>query len=137
YADFGEREGPAALFVHGVFMNGLLWRNAIEGLSTERRCIAVDIPAHGRTKAKRGRDFSLAGHAEFLAIFLDAIGLERVDLVGNDTGGAVCQAFAVMHPDRLRTLALTNCDTPGNFPPEAFKPTIELARAGGFHAVAD
>ena len=60
----------------------------------------------------------------------DALGLGQVHLAGNDTGGAVAQVFAARHPDRLRTLTLTNCDTDGNFPPPEFIPIIEIAKRG-------
>ena len=50
--------------------------------------------------------------------------------MANDTGGALAQIFAARHPQRLATLTLTNCDTAGNLPPDAFKPMIELAAAG-------
>ena len=53
-----------------------------------------------------------------------------IDLVANDTGGAVAQIFAARHPHRLATFTLTNCDTSGNLPPESFKPVVELAAAG-------
>ena len=137
YAEFGDPDAPGAVFVHGVFVNGLLWRNVIADAEAERRCIAVDLPAHGRTRAKPGREYTLPAHAEFVEMFADAIGLDRFDLVGNDTGGAVCQHVAVRSTDRVRSLTLTNCDTPGNFPPEAFAPTLELARSGGFPALAE
>jgi len=128
YADIGD--GPVALFVHGVFMNSLLWRNAIAELQSERRCIAIDLPAHGDSRVDIGEGFSLDAHAELLADLLDALGIDRVDLVGNDTGGAISQTFAVRYPARLRTLTLTNCDVHTNFPPDAFKAAIELADAG-------
>jgi pimeloyl-ACP methyl ester carboxylesterase len=51
-------------------------------------------------------------------------------LVANDSGGAIAQVFAARHPASLRTLTLTNCDTQDNIPPDAFLPTVELARAG-------
>jgi pimeloyl-ACP methyl ester carboxylesterase len=129
-AYFDAGEGPVALFVHGVFMNSLLWRNAIAELSPDRRCIAPDLPAHGGTQVDLGGTFSLDAHAAMLVDFLEALGIDRVDLVGNDTGGAISQAFAVRYPERLRTLTLTNCDVDKNFPPDAFKPAIELATKG-------
>ena len=67
--------------------------------------------------------------AEFLAEFCDALGLTEFDLVGNDTGGAICQVFAVREAKRLRSFTLTNCDTQGNLPPKAFVPTVLMARA--------
>jgi pimeloyl-ACP methyl ester carboxylesterase len=126
YLDIGT--GPVALFVHGVATNAFLWRNVIGGLTTQRRCIAVDLPLHGQSPVTA--DLSLAGLASALAGLCDALGLDRVDLVANDTGGAIAQVFAARHPERLATLTLTNCDTEGNMPPEAFKPMVEMAAAG-------
>jgi pimeloyl-ACP methyl ester carboxylesterase len=126
YLDIGT--GPVALFVHGIATNAYLWRNVIAGLAGQRRCIAVDLPAHGRSPASA--DLSVAGFASALAGFCDALGLDRVDLVANDTGGAVAQILAARRPERLATLTLTNCDTDGNMPPEAFKPMVKLAATG-------
>ena len=76
------------------------------------------------------QDLSLAALAAGLEDFCDALGLTGIDLVANDTGGAIAQIFAARNPHRLATFTLTNCDTSGNMPPEAFKPVVELAAAG-------
>ncbi len=128
YIDVGT--GPVALFVHGIATNAYLWRNVIGALTTQRRCIAVDLPLHGRSPVTAGQDLSVAALAAGLEDFCDALGLTGIDLVANDTGGAIAQIFAARHPERLATLTLTDCDTAGNLPPESFKPTVELARAG-------
>ena len=54
-----------------------------------------------------------------------------MDLVGNDSGGGIAQIFAALHPDRVRSLTLTDCDTHDNWPPEAFKPFLAMSAAGG------
>jgi pimeloyl-ACP methyl ester carboxylesterase len=126
YTEFGE--GPAALFVHGFGKSGALWRQVIEDLSATSRCVAVDLPAHGASPARH--DMSLAALAEALADLCDSLGLGQVDLVGNDTGGAIAQVFAARHPGKLRTFTLTDCDCEGNFPPPDFVPFIEQARQG-------
>ncbi|MEU6040271.1 alpha/beta hydrolase [Actinomadura sp. NPDC047616] len=128
YVDVGQ--GPVALFVHGVGTNAALWRGVIGAVADMRRCIALDLPLHGRSPAAPGQDFSLGALADVVAAFCDALDLTSVDLVANDTGGAIAQIFAARHPGRLRTFTLTNCDTHDNIPPEAFKPTVELAEAG-------
>ena len=128
YVDVGT--GPVALFVHGLATSACLWRKVIEPLAGQRRCIAIDLPGHGQSPVTAEQDVSIAALAQLIADFCDALGLDRVDLVANDTGGAVAQVFAARNPQRLATLTLTNCDTSGNLPPEAFKPTVELAAAG-------
>jgi pimeloyl-ACP methyl ester carboxylesterase len=130
YAEAGS--GPTALFVHGVLVNADLWHRPMEALADLRRCIAVDLPAHGASSASDEADLSLDGLADMLEELCWSLDLGPLDLVGNDTGGAVCQVFAARHPERIRTFTLTNCDIHDNFPPEAFKPSIDLAREGQF-----
>jgi pimeloyl-ACP methyl ester carboxylesterase len=126
YTEFGD--GPAALFVHGLGTNGLLWRHAIERLRDTSRCIAIDLPLHGGTPVRE--DLSATAMSRVVADLCAGLGLGQVDLVGNDSGGAVAQIFAARHPEMLRSLVLTNCDTEGNFPPQAFAPVIEAAVRG-------
>ena len=126
-----QGSGPVALFVHGVLLNGYFWRHQLEELKTLRRCIAVDLLAHGDTQISATRDVSVTASAHMLAEFLDALKIEKVDLVGNDSGGGVCQIFAALYPQRIRSLVLTNCDAHDNWPPEAFKPFVGMVAAGG------
>jgi pimeloyl-ACP methyl ester carboxylesterase len=88
-------------------------------------------PAVARAHPGRaGQDFSLPGLARFLAGCCEALDLADVDLVANDTGGAVAQVFAASYPERLHTLTLTNCETQDNFPPQALLPAVLAARLG-------
>src|SRR4051794_36126799 len=119
YVDEGS--GPPALFVHGVFLSSHLWRNVIAAVRSDRRCLAIDLPAHGATRVTPGHDLSLPALADVLDSFCAALALEPVDLVANDTGGAVAQVFAARHPERVRTMVLTNCDVHDNLPPPNFK----------------
>jgi pimeloyl-ACP methyl ester carboxylesterase len=135
YAEAGA--GPVALFVHGVLLNGHLWRHQLAQLSDIRRCIAIDLLAHGDTEIAPGQDVSVTANAVMLREFLDALGIEQTDLVGNDSGGGIAQIFAATHPERVRSLALTDCDAHDNWPPEAFKPFLALAASGGLRGVLD
>ena len=128
YVERGE--GPVALFVHGVFLNGYFWRYTIDRVADIRRCIAIDLLAHGATCTTPDQDVSFSAQANMLEAFCDALKLGQVDLVGADSGGGIAQIFAARHPERIRSLVLTNCDTHDNWPPEAFRPTVELARQG-------
>jgi pimeloyl-ACP methyl ester carboxylesterase len=129
--------GPVALFVHGVLLNGHLWRHQLAHLSDIRRCIAVDLLAHGDTEIATDQDLSVTANASMLKEFLDALSIEQVDLVGNDSGGGIAQIFAASHPQRVRSLALTNCDAHDNWPPEAFKPFLAMAASGGLRGTLD
>jgi pimeloyl-ACP methyl ester carboxylesterase len=129
YTEHGA--GPVALFVHGVLLNAHLWRNQLAHLSDIRRCIAVDLLAHGDTEIAADQDVSVTANAKMLKEFLDALNVEQVDLVGNDSGGGVAQIFAALHPQRVRSFTLTNCDAHDNWPPEPFKPFLAMAASGG------
>lgn len=126
-----QGRGPVALFVHGVLLNSHLWRNQLAELSDIRRCIAVDLLAHGHTEIAPAQDVSVTANAKMLKQFLDALKIDQVDLVGNDSGGGICQIFAALYPGRVRSLTLTDCDTHDNWPPEAFKPFLAMAANGG------
>src|SRR5262249_59451163 len=115
YIDVGS--GRPALFVHGVGTSGLLWRNVIGALKGERRCIALDLPLHGRTPVRPGQDLSLTGHAKVVEDFCAALDLTGVDLVANDTGGAVAQIVAAHPPERPGTLTPAHIADPGHRPP--------------------
>ena len=129
--------GPVALFVHGVLLNGYLWRHQLEDLSDIRRNIAVDLLAHGDTEISPDQDVSVTANAKMLKQFLDALKIDQVDLVGNDSGGGISQIFAALYPERVRTLTLTDCDTHDNWPPEAFMPFLAMAAAGGLRGTLD
>src|SRR5215813_12307805 len=129
--------GPVALFVHGVLLNGYLWRHQLEDLSDIRRCIAVDLLAHGDTEVTADQDVSVTANAKMLKEFLDALKIEAIDLVGNDSGGGIAQIFAALYSERVRSLTLTDCDTHDNWPPEAFKSFLAMAAAGGLRGTLE
>jgi pimeloyl-ACP methyl ester carboxylesterase len=135
YAEAGS--GPVALFVHGVLLNGHLWRHQLADLSDVRRCIALDLLAHGDTEIAPDQDVSVTANARMLREVIDVLGIDKVDLVGNDSGGGIAQIFAAANPSRVRSLALTDCDVHDNWPPEAFKPFLEMAAAGGLRGTLD
>jgi pimeloyl-ACP methyl ester carboxylesterase len=124
--------GKAALFLHGFPLNGFEWRGAIERLSPYRRCIAPDFMGLGYSEVPEHQDLAPAQQAAMLATVLDRLSIHQVDLVANDSGGAVAQLFVARYPKRVRTLLLTNCDVVIDSPPPSFQPVIKLSRAGQF-----
>jgi pimeloyl-ACP methyl ester carboxylesterase len=117
YLDVGE--GPAAVFVHGLFMSGYMWHRSIDEVRGERRCISYNLPAHGGSTVPRDQPLDFDANVEMLEAFCDALELEDLDLVANDTGGAFAQGLAVRSPDRIRSLTLTNCEARDWMPSKA------------------
>ena len=119
YEESGQ--GDPIVFVHGVFVNGRLWRKVAEDLSQDFRCIAPDWPLGSHPRAmKSDADLSTPGLARIVSDFLEQLDLRNVTLVGNDTGGAVCQLVMVDHSERLGRVVLTSCDAFEVFPPRPF-----------------
>lgn len=127
-----QGRGEAALFLHGFPLNGYQWRGAIDRLSAIRRCIAPDFMALGYTEIRDGQDVAPEAQVAMLVELLDTLSIKTVDLVASDSGGAVAQLLVVGHPERVRTLLLTNCDAEPDSPPPALLPVIELAKQGTF-----
>jgi len=127
YRDSGD--GEPLLFVHGVLADSRLWRKVTPLLARRYRCIAPDWPlgAH-RLPMHPDADLSPMGLVANVVDFLDAVGLERVTLVGNDTGGAISQLVAAHHSERVARLVLTPCDAYENFPPRLVFAPLRLAR---------
>jgi pimeloyl-ACP methyl ester carboxylesterase len=131
-AYFERGTGDAALFLHGFPLNGFQWRGAIERLSPHRRCIAPDFLGLGYTELPDGQSVAPDTQVAMLSVFLDTLSVANVDLVASDSGGAVAQLFVAKHPERVRSLLLTNCDAEIDSPPPALLPVIAKSRAGTF-----
>ena len=130
YVDRGS--GPAALFLHGFPLNSYQWRGAIDRLSPYRRCVAADSMGLGYTRPAPGQGVTPADQVQMLTTLLDQLNIGTVDLIANDSGGAVAQLFMTTHPERVRTVLLTNCDVEPDSPPPAVLPVLEAARRGKF-----
>jgi pimeloyl-ACP methyl ester carboxylesterase len=130
YRDTGA--GDPIVFVHGLLVNGALWRKVTPPLEGGHRCIVPDLPLGShRIPMAAEADLSPPGVARLVSDFLDALELDGVTLVGNDTGGAICQLVAAHHAERVGRLVLTPCDAYENFLPPAFRPLQYGARVPG------
>jgi pimeloyl-ACP methyl ester carboxylesterase len=127
-----EGEGEPLVFVHGLLVDGRLWRDVTPQLAVGHRCIVPDWPLGShRAALNAGVDRSPRGIAHLIADFLDALELSGVTIVANDTGGAISQILASERPERLRALVLTNCDCLENFLPPVLRPLQWLAHVPG------
>jgi len=138
YEESGPADGPVAVFIHGFLVDGALWRKVVPQLDGSFRCIVPDLPLGShRTAMNPDADLSPPGLAKLVADFIAELGLEDVTLVGNDTGGAICQLVVTRHPERVGRLVLTPCDAYENFLPPAFRYLQLLAKVpGGMGSIA-
>lgn len=100
--------GPAVVFVHGIGASVEYWVRNLAAVAGRFRVYAVDIVGFGRTDKPPGFDYSLNNVADFMAGFLDAVGLDHVHWVGNSMGGLVVMVTAVRYPRRAQSVALVD-----------------------------
>jgi pimeloyl-ACP methyl ester carboxylesterase len=132
YQEFGPRDSayPPVLFVHGILVDGRLWRDVAENLGRRGfRCIVPTLPLGSHTiPVSDATVLSLTGVAELINDAIVALDLSDVTLVGSDTGGGLCQLVVDAHPDRIGRLVLTNCDAFEECPPFPFDLVFGLLR---------
>jgi pimeloyl-ACP methyl ester carboxylesterase len=92
------------LYLHGIPTSSDDWTEALERTGG----VAADLPGFGRTGKGGQLDLSIGGHATFVEALLDALGIERVQLVLHDWGAAGGLVFAQRHPDRVERIILVN-----------------------------
>jgi pimeloyl-ACP methyl ester carboxylesterase len=121
---------PPVVFIHGLLVNGELWTGLAESLATQGiRSYAPDLPLGAHPIALNpDADLTPRGVARLIIAFLEALDLTDVTLVGNDTGGALCQFLIDTDDSRIGRLVLTNCDAFDKFPPPPFGLIVKVGR---------
>jgi pimeloyl-ACP methyl ester carboxylesterase len=130
YREQGPADGPPVLFVHGFLVDGSLWDGVADRLAARGyRTLQPTLPLGSHTIAlDPSADLSPRGVARLIAAFADRLGLDDVTLVGNDTGGALCQFLLDTAPERIGRLVLTDCDGFEVFPPRPFDLLVKACR---------
>ena len=132
YQQFGPQDSahPPVLFVHGILVDGRLWRDVAEKLARRGyRCIVPTLPLGSHTiPVNEASALSLPGVAQIINDAMVALDLSDVTLVGSDTGGGLCQLVVDAYPDRIGRLVLTNCDAFDKCPPFPFDLVFGLLR---------
>jgi pimeloyl-ACP methyl ester carboxylesterase len=138
YEKSGPADGRPVVFVHGFAMGSSLWRPLTERLAAHGlQCVAPTWPLGAQTEPMReGAELTMEGIAAMVGELLEALDLNDVVLVGNDTGGAITQIVATSHGERLGALVLTSCDAFEHFPPPILKPFIAAAKIPAAFAAA-
>lgn len=107
YHDSGS--GFPALLIHGSGPGVSAWANwrlSMPELARRARVIAPDMAGFGFSERAPGAAYGLDGWVAQALGLLDALGVERADVVGNSFGGALALALAIRHPERVRKLVL-------------------------------
>src|SRR3984957_5338668 len=127
YQDTGG-DGPVLVFLHGLLMDGTVWRKVVASLRADYRCVLPTLPLGGHRRAMRPEaDLSLPGMALLVAEFIDRVGLTAVTLVQNDWGGAQI-LIAVGDTSRIGRLIITSSEAFGNYPPRPAQVIVLAAR---------
>ena len=115
--------GTPLLLIHALLVNGELYSELVPLLTAQgHRCLVPELPLGAHTlPMKADADLTPPGLARLIIEVLDALGVEQVDLVGVDTGGALSQLLMAHHRERVGKVVLTGCDAYEAFPPRSFK----------------
>jgi pimeloyl-ACP methyl ester carboxylesterase len=105
YADKGTKGKAPLVFLHGFVDSWRSFIKVIEFLAPGRRAIACDLRGHGDSDKPEGGYF-LADFTQDLLLFIDALGLDKANLVGHSMGSFIAQSFAAIHPHRVERLVL-------------------------------
>ncbi|MGF1493865.1 MAG: alpha/beta fold hydrolase [Microcoleaceae cyanobacterium] len=109
YIDVGEPQCGIVLLMHGIPTWGYLYHAVIPPLvDTGYRVIVPDFLGHGWSDRRDRFDRSFQTQAQVIVAFLSILGVQKVDVVGHDTGGAVALILAIEHPDCVDRLIITN-----------------------------
>ena len=121
---------PPVLFVHGILVDNRLWIEVAERLARQSfRCFLPNWPLGSHIiPVNDGADLSPRGVATMIHDFIASLGLSDVTLVGNDTGGGLCQLLIDAYPDDVGRVVLTNCDAFDKFPPFPFTMVFAMLR---------
>jgi pimeloyl-ACP methyl ester carboxylesterase len=116
YEDTGGT-GPVVVLVHGVVMNGSLWRKVVGDLGDDYRCVVPTLPLGGhREPMRRDADLSMHGIAGIIAELLERLDLRDVTLAMSDWGGPQL-LVSEGRDDRVGRLVITSCEAFDNVPP--------------------
>ena len=130
YQDTGG-DGPILVFLHGLIMDGTVWRHVVSELRSDYRCVLPTWPLGGhRHPMLPGADLSLHALGLLIGEFLERLDLRAVTLVQNDWGG-VQVLIAHGGSERIARLVLTACEAFDNYPPRPARPIVLAAEIPG------
>lgn len=105
----GDKDAPALIFLHGIGSGAASWNAQLEALAETRHCIAWDAPGYGASSPLGKRNPIASDYADALLVLVNALALERFDLLGHSLGAIVAAAFCARHRARIERLILSGC----------------------------
>lgn len=127
----GPESGTPVVCIHGVPTGAELWRGVLKRLGDAGFCAyAPDMPGYGRTRLHDGGDYSLAGAAEFVASWMQALDIVPAVIVSHDIGGGVLQILAFRHPELVDQMVFSNAIVGDSWPVAPIRLLIWTARMG-------
>ena len=130
YADNGEKAGTPVVFLHGYVDSWRSFLRVIEALRPGRRAIALDLRGHGDSD-KPECCYTMEDFTRDMLLFMDALGLDKANIVGHSMGSFIAQSFAARFPGRAERLILISsaARAAGNAALREIKPYVDaLAR---------
>lgn len=126
---FDDRgEGPPLVFVHGFLNDASVWSGVIDELEDDFRCIAVDLPGHGRSPGNGAGTYGRDDTLNDIRRVFDECELERAVLVGHSLGGYLSLALTIEDPQRVAGLGLVGAG-PGFRSPTSLEKWNDSVRA--------
>ena len=98
YVEMGTSDGPPMLLIHGYTDNSRSWSLLAPYLKAHRM-LAIDLRGHGKSDAPQCC-YDYADFANDAALFLDAMGIAKADVIGHSLGSMAAQLLAAQHPKR-------------------------------------
>lgn len=125
-----EGQGTPVLLIHGTGASLHTWDAWAEELSKSYRVIRLDLPAYGLTGADPQKRYLSTDYVALINKLTQALGIERLHLVGNSLGGLVAWLYASTYPDAVDRLVLID---PSGFPFDQTPAVIQLAKLPVFN----
>ncbi|GAA4835476.1 alpha/beta fold hydrolase [Saccharopolyspora rosea] len=124
YRDHGR--GEPVVFIHGTPSHSCEWRNVVPRIEAAGyRAVTYDLLGYGLSERPTSRDTSVAAQTDLLGAVLAELGLDRVNIVAHDIGGAIGQRFAIAHPERVRRLVLIDTVSYDSWPSATWRKIID------------
>lgn len=106
YYEGGPKDGKRVLLIHGFGANKDNWLQFSRALTPTYHVIALDLPGFGESSKDPQADYGLNAQVQRVAAFVEKLGLDPVNVVGNSMGGQIAALYAARYPKQVSSLAL-------------------------------